>query len=128
MPTQNTVLIIEDRAEVREILYEGLSFYSYRVITAATIQEAEEALQCLGVAEIDLVIADINLTHNPKAQEGYALYKRWSRQYPAFHFILISGDPRNQELPEIRARAVPFLVKPFGIDALHEVVQEVLGK
>jgi hypothetical protein len=27
MPTQDTVLIVEDMVEVREILYEGLSFY-----------------------------------------------------------------------------------------------------
>jgi DNA-binding NtrC family response regulator len=128
MPTQDTVLIVEDMVEIRETLYEGLSFYGYRVITAASMQEAEEALQRLGVAEIDLVIADINLTPDPKAQEGYALYKRWSMLYPAFRFILISGDPRNQKLPEIRARAVRFLVKPFGIDALQEVVREELGK
>jgi CheY-like chemotaxis protein len=66
MPTQDTVLIVEDMVEVRETLYEGLSFYGYRVITAASMQEAEEALQRLGVAEIDLVIADINLTPDPK--------------------------------------------------------------
>jgi DNA-binding NtrC family response regulator len=128
MPPQDTLLIVEDMVEVRETLYEGLSFYGYRVITAATMQEAEEVLQHLGVAEIDLVIADINLTPDPKAQEGYALYQRWSMLYPAFRFILISGDPYNQELPEVRARTVRFLVKPFGIDALHEIVREVLGR
>src|ERR671925_1328848 len=126
MPTQDTVLIVEDMVEVRETLPEGLSFHGFRVIPAASVQEAEEALQRLGVAEIDLVIADVNLTPAPRAHEGYALYQRWSTLYPAFRFILISGDPRNQALPDIRAGAVRFLVKPFGIDALREVVREVL--
>jgi DNA-binding NtrC family response regulator len=128
MPTGDTVLIVEDMVEVRETLYEGLSFHSYRVIPAATVQEAEEALQCLRVAEIDLVIADINLTGDPRAREGYALYQRWSAQYPALRFILISGDSRNQELPAIRAGVVRLLVKPFGIDTLLEVVREQLAK
>jgi DNA-binding NtrC family response regulator len=128
MPTQHTVLIVEDMREVRETLYEGLSFHSYRVIPVATVQEAEEALQRLGVAEIDLVIADINLTRDSSAQEGYALYQRWSTLSPALRFILISGDPRNQELPDIRAGVVRLLVKPFGIDTLLAVVRELLGR
>jgi DNA-binding NtrC family response regulator len=128
MATHDTVLIVEDEVGVREILYEVLSFYNYRVDTAATVQEAEKALQSLGVAATNLVIADINLTSAPNAQEGYALYQRWSALYPALHFILISGDPTNQELPDIRSGAVRFLAKPFGIDALLELVREVLGR
>jgi two-component system, NtrC family, nitrogen regulation response regulator NtrX len=127
MPTQNTVLVVDDEVGVRETLYQGLSFHGYRVITAASIQEAEQALQRLGVAQIDLVIADINLTAAYNGQEGYALYQRWSALYPTLRFILISGNPNSQELPQIRAGAVRFLAKPFGIDALVEVIQEVLG-
>jgi DNA-binding NtrC family response regulator len=128
MATHDTILIVEDEVGVREILHEALRFYGYRVITAATVQEAENALQSLGVAETNLVITDINLTPSHNAQEGYALYQRWSALYPALHFILISGDSSNQELPDIRSGAVRFLAKPFGIDALLEVVWEVLGR
>jgi DNA-binding NtrC family response regulator len=128
MAAHDTVLIVEDEVGVREILHEVLSFCSYRVITAGTVQEAERALQRLGVAETDLVIADINLTSIPKAREGYALYQRWHALYPALQFILISGDSINQELPDIRSGAVRFLAKPFGIDVLLDVVREVLGR
>jgi two-component system nitrogen regulation response regulator NtrX len=128
MTTHDTVLIVEDEVGVREILHEVLSIYSYRVNTAATVQEAEKVLQSLGVAETNLVIADINLTSAPNAQEGYALYQRWRALYPALHFILISGDLTNQELPDVRSGAVRFLAKPFSIDALLEVVHEVLGR
>jgi DNA-binding NtrC family response regulator len=128
MATHETVLIVEDESGVREVLHEALSFCSYRVITAATVQEAERVLQCLGVAETNLVITDINLTPLHNTHEGYALYQRWSALYPALRFILISGDPANQELPAIRSGAVRFLAKPFEIDALFEVVREVLGR
>ena len=128
MPTQNTVLVVDDETGVRETLDQGLRLYGYRVITAATVQEAGKALQSLGAAKIDLVITDINLTPAYNAQEGYALYQRWSALYPTLRFILISGNPNSQELPHIRAGAVRFLAKPFGIDALAEAVREVLGR
>jgi DNA-binding NtrC family response regulator len=128
MATHDTVLIVDDELGVREILHEALSFYSYRVITAATVQEAEKALQSLDGAGTHLVISDVNLTPTHNAREGYALYQRWSALYPTLRFILISGDSTNRELPAIRSGAVRFLAKPFGIDALLEVVREVLGK
>jgi DNA-binding NtrC family response regulator len=128
MATHDTMLIVEDEVGVREILREVLSFCGYRVLTAATVQEAERALQSLGLAQINLVIADINLTTAHDAHEGYALYQRWSVLYPALRFILISGDPNNQQLPDIRSGAVRFLAKPFQIDALLEVVREGLGR
>jgi DNA-binding NtrC family response regulator len=128
MAIHETVLIVEDDLGVREILHEALSLCGYRVITAATVQEAERALQSLGVAETNLVITDINLTPDYHAREGYALYQHWSTLYPALRFILISGDPNNQELPDIRSGAVRFLAKPFEINGLLEVVREVLGR
>jgi DNA-binding NtrC family response regulator len=128
MVTHDTILIVEDEEGVREILHEALSFCSYRVITAATVEEAERALQSLGVAETNLVITDINLTPVRNAHEGYGLYQRWSVLYPSLRFILISGDPDNQELPAVRSGAVRFLAKPFEIAALFEVVREVLGR
>jgi DNA-binding NtrC family response regulator len=128
MATHDTVLVVEDEMGVREILHEALSFYGYRVITASSVQEAENAFQNLGAAEIHLVIADINLTPAPSAQEGYELYQRWSALYPGLRFILSSGDPSSQELPDIRSGAVRFLAKPFQIDALVELVREVLGR
>jgi DNA-binding NtrC family response regulator len=128
MATHETVLIVDDERGVRDILREALSFCSYRVITAATMQEAERALQTLGVAETNLVIADVNLTPVHDAHEGYVLYQRWSALYPALRFILMSGDPANQELPAIRSGAVRFLAKPFEIDSLFEVVREVLDR
>ena len=128
MATHDTVLIVDDEMGVREILYETLSFYGYRVVTAATVQEAENALQSPDMAETNLVIIDINLTPAQNAREGYALYQRWSALYPALRFILISGDPDNQELPDVRSGAVRFLAKPFEIDVLREVVRERLGR
>jgi DNA-binding NtrC family response regulator len=83
-------------------------------------------MQELGSTAITLVIADINLTGQHEAREGYALYQRWTTVYPALRYLLISGDQRNMTLPAIHVGAVPFLAKPFGIRELVTTVQALL--
>jgi CheY-like chemotaxis protein len=43
MPTHATILIVKDNTGVREDLIEILRPHGYRVLTTATVQEAEEA-------------------------------------------------------------------------------------
>jgi DNA-binding NtrC family response regulator len=126
MPAQNTILIIEDAFGTREALAEALRFRGYQVFTAATVPEAEDTLQRLGRAAIQLVIANIHLTSDPRAREGYALAQRWRVQYPGLPFMLMSGDSRNQDLPDIRAGVVRLLVKPFATDLLLAAIREAL--
>jgi two-component system, response regulator FlrC len=127
MHFQAGVLIIEDEAGVLAALYEALSFHGYWVITASTVQEAEEVRTDLGLERLALVIADIHLTPNPHAQEGYVLYRRWRAAYPALPFVIMSAYPASRDLPDIRDGVVPFLAKPFTIDKLLTVIQEILG-
>jgi DNA-binding NtrC family response regulator len=127
MIPQPTLLIVEDEPGVLAALYEALSFHGYRIITAASIQEAERAMQSLGSSQIHLVVADIHLTRNPHGCEGYALYRHWNVAYPTLPFILMSAYPSSQDLPDIRAGAVRFLPKPFEIRSLLNVVQDIMG-
>jgi DNA-binding NtrC family response regulator len=125
---QATVLVIDDEEPVRETLTEVLSIHGYRVYTAANVGEAEEAKQRLGIEGIHLVIADIHLTPGSQVRAGYALAQRWRALQPRLPFILISGDPRNQDLPDIRDGTVRFLLKPFAIETFLEAVREALGR
>lgn len=121
-----SVLIIEDETGVLAALYEALSFHGYWVITASTIQGAEEVRTHLGLERLALVLADVHLTSNPHEQEGYVLYRRWRAAYPALPFVIMSGYPSSRDLPDIRDGVVPFLAKPFAIDKLLTVIQEIL--
>jgi len=125
--TQATVLVVDDDKAVRNLLCEALNLHGYKAIATATAQEADTALQRLGTAAIGLVIADIQLTANPQAREGYELYERWTTAHPTLPFLLISGDPTSQTLPAIRTGAVRFLAKPFAISGLLATVQALLG-
>lgn len=127
MPTHATILIVEDDAGVREALVEILRPEGYRLLTAATVQEAEEAKQQVIPGGIDVVIANIHLTANPEAREGYTLWQRWNALDPQLRFILISGDTSSRDLPAIRAGAVRWLTKPFGPAEVLEILRGALG-
>jgi two-component system, response regulator FlrC len=124
---QATVLVVDDEASVRETIAEVLSLANYPVIPAASEQEAEEIMQRLGEVGIHLVIVDVYLTSQPQARTGYVLAQRWRAMRPGLPVILISGDSRNQDLPDVRSGAMYFLLKPFRMEALLEAVQEALS-
>jgi DNA-binding NtrC family response regulator len=128
MATQTTVLIVEDDANVRDFLEEALRLNGYQAFPVGTVQEAEATRQRLGAGGIDLVIANINLTPDPTAREGYDLARRWRAQEPTLPVILISGDPSLQALPDIQAGWVRFLAKPLVLDAMLRAVREALGR
>jgi two-component system OmpR family response regulator len=127
MGTRQHILLVEDDEAVLDVLAVALRMHGYEVATATTVQEAEAIMQQPGAAAIALVIADINLTRQREAREGYALYQRWATTYPALRYLLISGDQRNTTLPAIHIGAVPFLAKPFGIRELVTTVQGLLS-
>ena len=124
---QITVLVVDDEQPVRETLVELLSIYGYRAITAASAEDAEEARQQLDEG-IHLVIADIHLTPGSQPRAGYALAQRWRAMHPGLPIILISGDPSNQDLPDVQAGAMRFLLKPFRMEVFLEVIREALGR
>lgn len=120
---QAIILVIDDDLTIRNFLHNALRLRGYHVTAVGTVREAEEVLQQLGAAALGLVIADIQLTTNRQAREGYVLYQRWTAQYPALPFLLISGDPGSQSLPAIHTGAVHFLPKPFTIGELLDMVR-----
>ena len=126
-PTETTILIVEDDESVQHLLQEALSLRGYRVITAGTVAEAEAHLQRQNAGAIGLVVTDVHLTADPRGQEGYTLYQRWSTVRPTLHFLVISGDPDSLALPAIRSGTVPFLPKPFTLETFLNVVQALVA-
>jgi CheY-like chemotaxis protein len=122
-----TVLVVDDEEPVRETLVELLSLHGYGAITAASTEDAEAAKQQLDKG-IHLVIADIHLTPGSQPRAGYALAQRWQAMHPGLPIILISGDPSNQDLPDVQGGAMRFLLKPFRMEVFLEVIREAVGR
>jgi DNA-binding NtrC family response regulator len=122
-----TILIVDDEEPVRQVLLEVLRLQGYRVITAASVEQAEATKTQLGAQGIRLLITDVNLLPDAQARAGYALAQRWRATHPALPIIVISGDPSNEDLPEVRDGSLKFLPKPFQLNTLIEMVRRALG-
>jgi CheY-like chemotaxis protein len=109
-----TILVVDDDAEVREILAETLAEFGYRVLQAAS---GEEALPLLERSRnIHLLITDVRMP----GMSGLELTERARTRDPSLKVILISG----YFLPQpIVAR---FLKKPFHMHELASAVRSEL--
>ncbi len=114
------VLIVEDSSAVRAFVRAALEDAG-----TATVEEAEsgfEALRVLPRARFDLVILDINMP-DINGLEVVAFMRR-TPSLEAIPIIVISTESSDKD----RARAISlganaFLQKPFGADALVDLVQ-----
>jgi CheY-like chemotaxis protein len=121
-----TVLVVDDLEGMRAMLGEVLGGCGYAVLTAAGVPEAEALRQHLGRGGLDLVITDLRLTHQARARKGADLIRRWQASTPQLPFILIGGDLRPEDLPELPRRGVWCLPKPFGTAVLLATVADAL--
>ncbi len=113
--TTQTILIVDDDDEVREILAETLEELGYRVIG---VSSAEEALLRLDMyAEPDLVITDVRMP----GMSGLELAKRIRERGDCVKLLLMSGYFLPQQIPE------RFLKKPFHMHELQSAVRAELG-
>ncbi|MBV8870587.1 MAG: response regulator [Acetobacteraceae bacterium] len=110
-----TILVVDDDAEVREVVAEYLMDSGHRVLQAAG---GVEALRVLDRApDIDLVITDVRMPDI----SGIDLAERITREIPSPRIILISG----YFVPQQVNRRV--LRKPFRMQELEEAIRAELA-
>ncbi len=116
MSSENaTILVVDDDAEVREIVAEYLMDSGHRVLQA---EGGLEALRVLDRAsDIDLVITDVRMP----GMSGIDLADRITRGGPGPKVILISG----YFVPQQIHRRV--LRKPFRMQELEAAIQAELA-
>jgi DNA-binding NtrC family response regulator len=116
-----TILIVDDDAAVRGILYDLLS-EKYECNTASM---AEEALQYLEVEKYDAILTDLGMP----GLTGVELLKRVHQTDLETPVILISGRGNEQD-PEdlIELGAFAYVTKPFNLDEIEEVVERAVGQ
>ncbi|HEX8479712.1 MAG TPA: response regulator, partial [Telluria sp.] len=84
-----TVLIIDDNAAVAMALDVLFSLHDIAALRAAS---PEEGLAFLSTEPVDLVIQDMNFTHDTTSgEEGVALFRAIRRQYPDLPVILLTA-------------------------------------
>jgi len=120
---KETILIVEDQADVRNFVVAVLKACCYRVIEAPTASEALIVVEREG-DQIDLVLTDVVM---PK-MSGPQLVERIVKARPAIKVLFMSGYTDNVIVQHgILDEGINLIQKPFGPDELAAKVRVVLG-
>lgn len=118
-----TVLIVDDVLEQREIGVSILEKLGYRVWAAAS---GEKAIEFIKEQPVDLVLLDMFM---PPGIDGLDTYKKMLMVIPEQRAVLISGYSENDRVREALELGVgAYLKKPYTIDQLSQVIHEELAK
>ena len=117
-PRRARILVVDDHQGSRELLGRHLR-PTYDVLTAET---GKSALQDLRNHQIDLVIQDVGLAD----MDGLTLLQESKTLQPQLPVIMITG---RGTVASARAAmnlgAVAFLLKPFNLEELRLLVEDV---
>jgi two-component system response regulator AtoC len=114
------LLIIDDDLGVREYLAALLARSGHTVFTAAS---GEEALDALGDSRPDLVTLDVVL----EGMDGLETLRRLKKRLPDVPVVMISGHGHARTIVEaMQLGAADFLRKPFEVEELQLAFQKAL--
>jgi PAS domain S-box-containing protein len=120
-----TILVVEDEADVRTIAVRFLSIVGYRVLSAASAKEAVDIL--LTKPEVDLLFSDVVLG---SGMNGVELAQEAQRIRPGLAVLLTSGyrghhdEHRDKDVRE----AFELLRKPYRREQLLGAIRCVLDR
>jgi nitrogen-specific signal transduction histidine kinase len=117
-----TILLVEDETQVRELAYTMLTRLGYRVMLA---QNPAEALRVSAgfSGQIDLLLTDVVMPGG----NGSDLAREITAARPGIPVLFMSGYTDNVIVRQGVLRAeTPFLQKPFTAENLQRKVREVL--
>lgn len=117
------VLLVEDEAQVRELLVRVLQQHGYTVFEAADGEQARQLVASDGLA-IDLLLTDVVM---PGGLSGIQLAAELTAMRPGLRTIYMSGYAESRDGMEATiGEGAQFLAKPFRPETLVRKVREAL--
>ncbi|HET6679907.1 MAG TPA: response regulator transcription factor [Gemmatimonadaceae bacterium] len=120
--TPSTILVVEDRKEVLDVLQRTLSDNGYEVITAL---DGDTGLKLALDRQPDLVLLDIGL---PKLNGLSVARELRNRAFTAPVLMLTARDTVTDKVTGFDAGADDYLAKPFDYDELLARVKALLRR
>jgi PAS domain S-box-containing protein len=116
-----TVLVVEDDAEVRQFAVQALTHLGYRVFEAI---DGPSALQLLGRhPEIEVLFSDVGLP----GMNGRQLADAARARSPGLHVLFTTGYARNAIVHHgVLDPGVQLLGKPFTVESLARKLRQIL--
>lgn len=114
------ILVVDDEAEVRQLLKRILERLGHTVVT---VDSANQALQMLNQFQADVIISDISMAE----MDGYELVRQL-RSRPdtrACYVIAMTGNgASSSEDASLSAGFDAHVTKPFALDAIYKILIE----
>lgn len=118
-----TLLIVDDEADIRDMLSRHFRYLEYKVETAAN---GKEAVQKLAESKIDILVSDIMMPE----MNGVELLRHVRSEYPIIRPIMITGHVTlDNALACIRYGADACIFKPLtDLGELETAVEEAANR
>lgn len=113
------ILVVDDDPTGCRFMSDLLEHAGYRVEVES---DPTHALARLRERHYGLLVSDVVMPHIT----GTALVAQVERMLPGLPALLVSAFPDETTRAEARALGVPLLAKPFRVDTLLTLVQELL--
>lgn len=122
-PFQQTVLVIDDEAAIRETATDILAERGFTVLCAANGYEGIEIVKRYP-EEIGIVLLDIKMP----GMDGKETFHKLRKIQPDLRVIFTSGYSESEVGADVhQADHITFLPKPYSIDGLTQQVQTMLA-
>jgi CheY-like chemotaxis protein len=122
MATKQTVVLVEDEAQQRDILTMLLETEGYEVVA---VDSAEKALELLQDLTVHLVITDVKLPD----MDGFTFFERVREvnAQPPIPFLFITGYNNPATIERVKSLgAAGYITKPYDLEKLVDIVRKFL--
>ncbi|MDJ0886504.1 MAG: response regulator [Desulfobacterales bacterium] len=118
-----TILVVDDVADQRDIARRMLGKLGYTVVTAAS---GEEAVAYLSTNKVDLVVLDMIM---PPGIDGLETYRRIVTHHPGQKAVVASGFSENERVSALQELgAGEYLRKPYSLEKIGLAVRHELDR
>jgi len=110
---KNTILLVDDEEDIRDVLSISLADMGFEVHTA---ENAEKALRIYKTIIPEIVLTDIKMP----GMDGIDLLKKIKQENPETEVIMITGHgDTDLAIKSLKYEATDFITKPINVDALE---------
>jgi two-component system KDP operon response regulator KdpE len=115
------ILVVDDEPQIRHSLQVNLENKNYAVMTAAS---GEEALEAMARRKPDVVIVDLVLP----SMDGIELTRRIREHSPVPIIVLSAIGNEQKKVEALESGADDYVTKPFGMEELAARVRSALRR
>ncbi len=117
-----SILLVDDEADIREVLSMFLKDIGYAVTAA---ENGAQALDLFRKIAPQIVISDIKMP----GMDGVELLRRIKQESPDTEFIMITGHgDMDLAIVSFQGQAADFITKPLNVDVLEIAIKKVREK